>query len=355
MNILYAIQSDGMGHAMRSKQIIDVLKKKHTVIVATTARAKEIFDKKQRIIDIAQVHFHYQKNTVSYTKTTLQVIKNLPAIIRSVNQIRQILLQEKIDVVITDFEPICAYAAKIQRIALIEIDNIKSIPYLKDTQFSWRRYINILTSTILVPNPTELIITSDFTPQKKPQNIHWVSSILRPQITTLKPTATNIILIYQTSHTNDEQLITTLNQTPYEYVYYGCPTNEKRGNVLCKTFNQTEFLESMAQAKAIICNGGYTVVSEAMYLKKPLFICPIKHQYEQELNGKYIQQLAIGMTTTHITPQALTQFVSKIPNYNKHYAQIGKRTEPLKYILKIIETYNKKAKNTLMKNSKKQK
>jgi uncharacterized protein (TIGR00661 family) len=336
MNILYAIQSYGMGHAMRSKQVIEYLNKKHTIVVASAGKAKEIFDKTQQTVTIAKLHFHYEKNTVSYAKTTAKVISESRQILQSIQAIRKIIREKKINAVITDFEPICAYAAKLEKIPLIEIDNIKSIPYLPDKTASWRRAINILTSNILIPNPTKLIITSDFTLVNKPASVEWIPSILRPQITKLKTTKGTKILVYQASHTDDEKLITTLNKTPFEYVYFGCQTQEKRGNVFCKTFNQDEFLSQMAQAKAIICNGGYTVISEAMYLRKPVLICPIKNQYEQELNGKYVESLQIGKTVSELTAQNIQEFNSSIPVYETAYRQTKKRIDPLKKIEKIL-------------------
>ena len=57
-------------------------------------------------------------------------------------------------------------------------------------------------------------------------------------------------------------------------------------------------MQYLKQTKAIITNGGFTVISEALYLKKPIFSIPIKNQFEQALNAKFVEKLGAGVYKT---------------------------------------------------------
>ena len=65
-------------------------------------------------------------------------------------------------------------------------------------------------------------------------------------------------------------------------------------NLTYKLFNENEFYNDLASAKAVICNGGFTFISEAISLKKPIYSVPAIGNFEQTLNGFYVQKLGYG-------------------------------------------------------------
>jgi len=44
----------------------------------------------------------------------------------------------------------------------------------------------------------------------------------------------------------------------------------------------------------VITNGGFNVISEAIYLNKPVFSIPVKKQFEQILNAIHLERLGYG-------------------------------------------------------------
>ena len=48
-----------------------------------------------------------------------------------------------------------------------------------------------------------------------------------------------------------------------------------------KSFSEIEFIQYFSTAKAVIANGGFSFISEAVFLKKPICCVPIKNQFEQ--------------------------------------------------------------------------
>ncbi len=61
-------------------------------------------------------------------------------------------------------------------------------------------------------------------------------------------------------------------------------------------------------------------MSEAVYLGKPLLAVPLKGQFEQLMNGRYLQRLGYGMCVERTTKTALTEFIDRMPEFEKALA-----------------------------------
>ena len=73
MNILYGVPGEGMGHATRSKVVIDYLLQNHNVEVVSSSRAFQFLNKNfpNRVHKIEGMHFAFKGSEVSKTGTFL--------------------------------------------------------------------------------------------------------------------------------------------------------------------------------------------------------------------------------------------------------------------------------------------
>lgn len=55
--------------------------------------------------------------------------------------------------------------------------------------------------------------------------------------------------------------------------------------------------------------------NEAGALQRPFFSVPVENQYEQVLNGWYLQKLGFGVFTDKLEIEALRQWALNIPKY----------------------------------------
>ena len=63
------------------------------------------------------------------------------------------------------------------------------------------------------------------------------------------------------------------------------------------------------------CNGGLSLIGEAVYLGKPIFSVPVRNQYEQVLNARYLEQLGYGLEAQRIEVDLLRAFLAEAPKY----------------------------------------
>ena len=71
----------------------------------------------------------------------------------------------------------------------------------------------------------------------------------------------------------------------------------------------------MASAKAVVCNGGFTFITEAITLKKPIYSVPATGNFEQTLNGFYVQKLGYGEYHEKMSVKKLRLFLKRLDKY----------------------------------------
>ena len=132
-----------------------------------------------------------------------------------------------------------------------------------------------------------------------------------------RPTRGDHVLVYQTASGNP-RLIPALEALPKQrFVLYGLGRAELRGNVELRTFDERRFVQDLAGARAVIANGEFTTLSEAIYLGKPVLSVPLRHQTEQELNAAYVDFLGLGASTDRIEPAVIARFLDRESSFVK--------------------------------------
>ncbi|MES2730234.1 MAG: MJ1255/VC2487 family glycosyltransferase [Bacteroidota bacterium] len=326
MNILYGVPGEGMGHATRSKVVIDHLLKEHNVQVVSSSRAYQFLSKAfpKRVHEIKGLHFAYKNAQVSKLGTFLLNLKSAPS--NLLHNFTQYLLMDKSfkpDVIISDFESFTYFFAKQHRIPLISIDNMQvmdrcslDIPIPADEKSNYSLAKSIVQ--VKVPGARHYFISSFFDAEIKKKNTSLVPPIVRDAICQAKVTSGDHILVYQTS-SSLSGIKQVLHQIPnLKFYVYGFNKDEEDKNVLFKKFSEEGFVNDLAGAKAVIANGGFSFISEAVYLQKPVYSFPLKNQFEQFMNAAYIDKLGYGRHFPDLAADSLKAFLYDLPTFTKN-------------------------------------
>jgi hypothetical protein len=79
--------------------------------------------------------------------------------------------------------------------------------------------------------------------------------------------------------------------------------------------------ELAAEADMLIVNGGFSAVSEAFVMRKPLIVIPVPNHAEQWVNARSICELGVGMMAREEELEdALTQGLARIDSFRAAYA-----------------------------------
>ena len=69
----------------------------------------------------------------------------------------------------------------------------------------------------------------------------------------------------------------------------------------------------MAAAPFVMINGGHSAICEALSLGKPILAEPIKAQYEQILNGVYLEKMGVGLGVRKLSAKQIKTFSERVP------------------------------------------
>ena len=348
--IFYCICGEGMGHAIRSSVIIDRIKDKYDVYIFSSDRAyKYLNEKFDNVYKIGGLNTVYINNKVSNTKTLINALKRNPLNIKEgYEELYKKARKLSPDVIVTDFEIYATMVSKLLSIPLISLDNIHmitqtAIDYPPKHQGEMLKAKGVIKSYVIKPKIH--ILTSFFYPKIKPKKRAVLyPPVIREDILKLKPTIEDHIIVYQTSK-ESVKLVEQLKSLNEKFIVYGFNKDEVDENLTYKLFNENEFYNDLASAKAVICNGGFTFISEAISLKKPIYSVPAIGNFEQTLNGFYVQKLGYGEYHEEMSPKKVEKFLKRLPKYQEKLAKVKKTNNDgiVNELIYRIEKYSKKS------------
>jgi len=321
--IIYSVCGEGMGHAIRAKVLLHHLTQKNEVHIFASDRAytylSQHFD---NVYEIGGFNTVYEDNTVQNTKTFIKGMKDLPGDLKkSLRLMYSVAKAVKPQVIISDFEFYSNLLSKILRLPLISLDNMHVLTQAEldvPSKFRTERIAAEGVVRSFIQMPTFYLITSYFYPPlKNPEKSKYFPPVLREAIMNLKPYNGEHVLVYQTSDSN-VKLLDILKKFDDEFIVYGFHQEGRDENLRFKNFNEDEFFQDLAQARAVIANGGFTLISEALYLGKPVLSVPVKKQFEQILNAIYMDRLGYGEFHQDLEEEDIANFLSRLEEYRKN-------------------------------------
>ena len=341
MRILYGVTGEGMGHAMRSRVVLDALVEKHEIQVVVSGRAADYLAKRAsdvlRVKKIFGYTLAYEDNELSKWRTVVQNLKGaLMGLPKNIRAYLDLAEEFKPDVVITDFESWSYLFGLRHELPVISIDNMQIInrcahepELLAGCENDFR-----LTNAVVkakIPGAFHYHITTFFYPPTRKPNTSLHPPILRPEILAARPEAGQHLLVYQTS-TSNTALPDILKRCGRECRIYGLRRDLKgevvEGNLHYRPFSEAGFIDDLRTAAGVVASAGFTLMGEAVYLRRPMLAVPIAGQFEQVLNARYLEHEGFGLGADEINDARLGQFLEALPEFERNlgrYHQDGNR------------------------------
>ncbi|MBK8215596.1 MAG: teichoic acid biosynthesis protein [Myxococcales bacterium] len=349
MKILYGVVGEGMGHAMRSRVVLEhLVREGHEVEIMASGRAREFLGK--RFEGVNQIHgFHmiYEENRVRLGKTLWSnVTTGAAGVPENIGAYFDLIKDFQPEAVISDFESWTYLYAKTHRLPLLSIDNMQIINRctLPESVIEGHTAEFQLTKAFIkskLPFCDEYFITTFFRPPVRKERTTLFPPILRPEILAAKATKGDHVLVYQTAEGN-ESFVEGLRKLDTEFRIYGIrrsiKSEEREGNLVFRPFSEQGFIDDLASSKAVIAGGGFTLMGEAVYLHKPMLAVPLHRQFEQVLNARYLEHEGYGMATESLDdPEVVKRFLAKVPECEAKLAAYSQDGNTL--ILKALDGF----------------
>lgn len=127
--------------------------------------------------------------------------------------------------------------------------------------------------------------------------------LLREEVKHLQPRSGNFILAYMVNPGYASEVISFAKKYPHLRIkaYWdkkkAKETEHPLPNLSFHKIHDRHFLEDMAACSGLVCTAGFESVCEALFLKKPVLVIPVKGQYEQACNALDTVESGVGISS----------------------------------------------------------
>ena len=322
VRILYGVCGVGMGHAVRSKVILEYLEKKHELVIVSSHESYYFLKKHfKKVYSIEGFELVLSRNAILNFKTFLKNFRKASW----ENYLGFKKTEEKInqfhpELVISDWETYTSLYAKKYYVPLISLDNAH---YLLFGKYHYPRsyYLQYLKAkkvleSLMVKAKHYLVLCFDHQELRPLPEVSKGLSVLREGVLKAKPSIEDFVLVYLTSRQYKEIGI-ILQSVDERFILYG-NENKSEKNLEFRRFGETKgFIQDLVRCKAVISSGGFTLLSEAIHLGKPLFVLPLKNHFEQLLNALYIEKYGYGVYKVNPQREDFVSFFKKLESYSQ--------------------------------------
>lgn len=299
MKILYGVQGTGNGHVTRARIMAKAFAAKGVQVDwVFSGRPREDFFDMQAFGDFQcyrGLTFAIKSGRILYLKTALQAnLLQLNDDIKKVNV-------EGYDLIINDFEPVSAHAAKRAGKKVIGISHQNSFLHKIPKQNN-----NLVTDWFM----------ENFAPVSQAIGLHWhhfdqpiLPPLVEPSHYENQTLAKHYVVYLPFAGLDD--IVPQLRAFPsYQFfVYQNVPHAIDDGHIHIRPFSREGFQQDLHRCEGVICSAGFELPSEAIQLGKKLLVQPVAGQMEQASNALALTQLGYGAATKVLSETAIGRWL----------------------------------------------
>jgi uncharacterized protein (TIGR00661 family) len=320
MRVLYGVVGEGLGHATRSRVVAErLLERGHEVKVVASGQAFPYL--REHLPDVEQIwgtSFVLEQGEVKTWKTFSTNVrggaKGAPADWRKGVAIAR---GYGPDLMLSDFDGFTYLYARRYRKPVISIGNIDMVARcahdaeilrgVRPDYITARAYVRAK-----IPRADHYVIATLFRPRLRLRRTTLTPPILRAEILGVRPERGEHLLVYGRI---GDVAIAALDASGLPCLIYGARDGLTEdlweGNLVYRPFSNEGFIDDLRRARGVVASAGHSLMSEAVYLRKPMLALPLAKQFEQEMNARYLERMNYGVSATELDGPSLERFLER--------------------------------------------
>lgn len=284
MKILYAIQGTGNGHLSRAVDVIPELKKFGEIDLFVSGAQAEIELPYPVKFKSKGLSFYFgKKGGINFYKTFKK--NSSKDVIHEINEFPV----EDYDLIVNDFEPISAWAARKKKIKCVALSHQSALLSKKS------------------PRPKSVDpfgewILNNYAPVKKYVGFHFekydkniFTPVIRAAVRNAKVSNKGHYTVYLPAY-DDKKLVNLLLRFPYARWHIFSKHTKSAynvGRISVRPVSGIDFVESVVSSEGVLTGAGFETPAEVLHLNKKLMVVPMKSQYEQHCNAAALKKLGV--------------------------------------------------------------
>lgn len=322
--IVYGVQGDALGHMTRGLALAEDMPG-HEFLFLGGGKALELRAHGYRVEEVPLIRTYYAENKVRIAATVSHTMKVVADLQGTSGRLVKELERFQPEIALSDYEYFAPRLAALLGIPCVSVDNQHFL-----TKCHARHPKGQILSRLMLSVPllclydkADYHIISVFfqLAPKDPLKTAVFPPILKKEFRKLVPAEGEHVLVYQTSPTF-KKIAECLAGAPGRFLLYGCGERVSSDNLIYRAPSDRQFLEDLASCRYVISNGGLNVISEALYLGKPVLSFPIRFAYEQFFNGHMLAEHGYGAYCLDPEPDlgTILRFEEQLPVFRANIA-----------------------------------
>ncbi len=326
--LVYSLRSSQKSHAIRAQIFAELFGKAHRVILLANGDAyqelylsyqhnNQVSVRRRPPLDLANSEYH-----LNFRDSIIATFRNLYHGRAWKNYIAESLLRENAAIVVTDFEPIAANAARLVSVPFVILDQDdfwSAISSAKcSTKTRWKARLRSASNGNCWRHATETVVSS-LHPHPALHNTALVKSIgpLIPDRTLAAlpndPNGSHILVHVKNS--KFDILLRYLQLINHNVRVYGVGEKPTENNVQFCRYSDENFAKDLATCDCLITDSNRMRISEAFYLRKPTLAVSEEGCLQDMLGMQLCIASGCGWATTlpKLSLHLVQQFLLVVP------------------------------------------
>ncbi|WP_346855627.1 glycosyltransferase family protein [uncultured Draconibacterium sp.] len=284
MKILYAIQGTGNGHLARATEIVPILREMADTDVLVSGSQADIK------LPFSLQYQHYGISFIIGKHGGVALFKTILKLkpVRFIRDLIQLPVHDY-DLVISDFEPVSAWACRLKGKKCIGLSHQNAVLHSKAPRPSKRD----LTGELILKYYAPATVQYGFH-FKKLDDLNS-TPVIRKSIKDAVPKNKKHYTVYLPSLSNREIEKTLALFPSVKWEVFSKHNKEvySVNNIHFYPISLEKFNHSFIHCEGILCNAGFETPAEALHMGKKLCVIPMKHQYEQACNAEFLREMGV--------------------------------------------------------------
>jgi uncharacterized protein (TIGR00661 family) len=284
MKILFAIQGTGNGHLSRARDIYPELCKYGEVDVLVSGIQADVtlpFPVKYKLYGMSFIFGKRGGVDILETAKKLRLFK-------LISDIKKLPVKDY-DLVVNDFEPVSAWACKLQKVPCISLSHQCAVLHEKAPVPEYGDWVGKTVLKRYAPTTAsygfhfEAFAPNIFTP------------VIRREIRETIPTNEGHYTVYLPAYDDKimVQHLSVFDQVQWHVFSKHSKEAYTFKNIKVEPIQNEAFIKSMASSAGVLCGAGFEGPAEALFLGKKVLAIPMQGQYEQHCNAAGLKRLGV--------------------------------------------------------------
>ena len=264
----FSLAGEGRGHAARVVALSQLLRDRYDIVYFCPEPARDFILKHipdAEIEPVPALNFVKNGHGIDYFRTLFTTIRQLQTLKSDIAVLTERIRRQGLSALISDFEPYASWAAAHCGVPVLNLNHPGVI--LKFLTISPAAWVAQIVATLMMPPAQKTLICSFYRGD--------IGPIIRNDLRRSIPRRGDYYLVY-TKDSSRSRVQAVLDRFP-----------DQRFRVFPNP--EDDFTEALIGCRGVIAPAGHQLLSESLFLGKPVLAIPQIGQFEQRLNARMLR------------------------------------------------------------------